>query len=433
MNRRQFLQQSGLAALAVPTFIPARVLGRDGATPPSEKLTIALIGCGGMGEADSSHQHKLGQSQFIAFCDVDKTRRDAKKAEFENLYSGEAGRSRHRGIATYNDFRELLARDDLDAVIIATPEHWHGIPVIEAAKMGKDIYCEKPLAFTVREGRAMVEAVRRYGSVLQTGSQQRSQGEFRHACELVRNGYIGAVHTIYVRVGGPSHNCRLPAEPTPEGMDWNLWIGQAPYRPFNHSIHPRNWRNYSDFAGGGTSDWGAHHFDIVQWALDMDNSGPVEFLPPGTDGHPCLGIRYACGTMVYHVFGPAENRVPWPSPPQGDSYGITFVGDKGWIEVDRAHIRAEPKRILHATIGETEQRLFRSPDHHLNWLDCIRSRQRPICDVEVGHRSATICRLANICHWTQQRFAWDPLHEQITDNPYAARWLDRARRAPWTI
>jgi predicted dehydrogenase len=390
---------------------------------------MGLIGCGAMGGSDAIHQHNTGQSQVIAFCDVDKPRREAKKVEYEKLYAKEAGRAGWKGIATYNDFRDLIARDDLDAVIIATPEHWHAIPVIEAAKAGKDLYCEKPLAFTVREGRAMVEAVRRYGRVLQTGSQQRSHGEFRRACELVRNGYIGKVHTVYVRIGGPSHDCDVPAEPVPAGLDWNFWVGPAPFREFHHSIHPGGWRSYREFAGGGTTDWGAHHFDIVQWALGMDESGPVEWIPSA----PCVSMRYANGAMVYHVFGKAVNEVKWPSPPEGDSNGITFIGDKGWIEVDRAHIRAEPASILTAHIGTLDAQLFRSPGHHQNWLDCIRSRKRPICDVEVGHRSATVCQLTNICHFTGQRFSWDPAREEITDNPVAARLLDYAKREPWRI
>lgn len=430
LSRRSFLKAS-LAASAAPLILPSRVLGADGGTSPNNRVTMGLIGCGAMGTADAIHFHNTKQVQLLAFCDVDRAKRDQKKADYEKLYAKEAQQSGWKGLATYNDFRELLARTDLDVVIVATPEHWHAIPVVAAAKAGKDIYCEKPLSYNVRDGQAMVAAVRANKRILQTGSQQRSHGDFFRAVEIVKAGLIGKVHTVYVRVGGPSKFQDAPEEPVPEGLDWDFWLGPAPKRAFNKRIHPGGWRSFREFAGGGTTDWGAHHFDIVQWALGMDGSGPVEYLPAGTDGHPCMGFRYASGTKVYHVFGGAEKKVEWPSPPEGDSNGITFIGDKGWVEVDRAHIRTQPESLLKEIVQLKGQAAFKRVGHHQNFLDCLKTRQDPICHIDVGYRSATVCHLANICHWTGQRFSWDPVKEAITDNPEAAKLLGREGREPW--
>ncbi len=421
LSRRSFLKTS-LAVAAAPLLVPPRVLGRGGATAPNSKVVMGTIGCGNQGRGDTSHFSSTGRVEFTAFCDPDTARREALKARY-------GARS---GAQTYNDFRELLARGDLDAVIIATPDHWHALPVIAAARAGLDIYCEKPLSLTIREARAMVNAVRQNGRVFQTGSQQRSGGEFRHACEIIRNGLIGNVREVFVRVGAPSRACDLPPEPVPAGVDWNLWLGPAPWRPFNSRIHP-GWRSWRDYAGGGTTDWGAHHFDIVQWAFGMDASGPVEVLPPDGKDRPCLALRYANGALVYHAHGDEAQKLHWPDEPEGDGYGITFIGEHGWVEVDRSHIRTFPDLLARWQPGPNDVRLEHSRSHPRNFLDCIGTRQRPICDVEVGCRSVTVCHLANIGHWLQQPFHWDPVREQIPDNPDAAFWLDRAKREPWAV
>jgi len=420
MNRRQFIKQATLYAF--PLLLPARVLGRGGALAPNSKIVMGTIGCGNQGGSDTAHFINTGQVEFTAFCDPDRARREKFKAKY----------SATGGAQAYNDFRELLARPDLDAVVIATPDHWHALTAIVAARAGKDIYCEKPLSLTIREARAMVTAVRQNHRVLQTGSQQRSHGEFRHACEIVRNGLLGKVHTVFVRVGAPSRECDLPPEPVPAGVDWNLWLGPAPWRPFNGHIHP-GWRSWRDYAGGGTTDWGAHHFDIVQWAFGMDASGPIEVLPPDGKERPCLALRYANGTLVYHAQGDGVPLLRWPAPPQGDGNGITFVGDRGWLEVDRSHLRTSPAHLARWQPGPNDIRLQRTAGHHLNLLECLRTRQRPICDVEIGCRSVTVCHLANLGHWLQQPIRWDPAAEQILGNPDAALWLDRPKREPWTL
>ena len=436
LSRRQFLRRAttGTAALtAAPLFVPGHVLGANGATPPNSRITMALIGCGSMGSSDATQHQHTGLVQFVAFCDVDKARRDKKKQEFEKLYAAKAGKEKFAGIEVCNDFRELIARRDIDAVDIAMPDHWHAIPVIAAAKAGKDIYGQKPLSLTIREARAMVNAVRENKRVFQTGSQQRSDRRFRLASELVRNGYIGKIKEVYVRVGGPSRPCDLPAEPTPDGLDWNFWLGQAPERPFNQRIHPRAWRAWREYAGGGTTDWGAHQFDIVQWGWGMDESGPVEVIPANDKDRPLLAVRYASGALVYHVFGPAGESVKWPSPPEGDKNGITFVGEKGWIEVDRAHLRTFPESLAEVQFKPGETRLYESKHHYQNFLDCVKSRQKPICDVEIGCRSVTVCHLINIGHWTGKSFRWDPVKEEIIGEADVAKWVDRERRAPWKI
>src|SRR5262249_40035023 len=283
---RQFVQ--GAAALAAaPLFVPASALGDDKKKAASARLTLGFIGMGTMNRGHLGHF--LGQKdvQVLAVCDVDTTRREAAKKTVEDRYAKDQKDGQYKGCAAYNDFRELLGRKDIDAVVIATPDHWHAIPCLEACKAGKDIYCEKPLTLTIAEAKKLIDAVRKYQRVFQTGSQQRSDREFRVACELVRNGRIGKVSKVIVDVGGPSQPCDLPAEKEEPGLDWARWLGPAPQRPYNSVLSPRgvhghfpNWRNYREYSGGMMTDWGAHHFDIAQWGLGMDGSGPVEIIPP---------------------------------------------------------------------------------------------------------------------------------------------------------
>lgn len=414
-TRRQFLK--GVAAAAagagVPTIIPAGARGADGRAAPSNRVAIGFVGMGNMG---SSHFRNLltnAQVQMVAACDVKSWIRDTAR-----------NRAAERGIAdlpVYNDFREMYARDDIDAVFLATPEHWHAIMTIQAAKAGKDIYCEKPLSHTVREADAMVAAVRRYGRVFQTGSQQRSNFRFRVACELVRNGYIGQVHTVHVGVGETSHEAFLPEEPVPEGLDWDLWQGPAPWRPYNAErvsgqYRGGGWRMIRDYSGGMMCDWGAHHFDIAQWGLGYDGSGPVEIHPPGRV-HRTLTYRYPNGVLMH----------------RGGADGILFVGTEGRIEVNRGFIRSWPEHIKDIRLKGGDLRLYRNSDHVGNWLECIRTRRRPICDVEIGASSVTVCHLGNIAEWLDRSLRWDGQKREIIGDAEAARWLDRPCRAPWSL
>jgi predicted dehydrogenase len=394
ITRRSFLTSAAAAGVAAPWFVRSSAFGAN------DRITTGIIGLGGPAGGGA------GGTQLLAVCDV----RDDK-----------LGRHRGRGgVKIYRDFRDLLARDDIDAVLIGTPDHWHAIPAILAARAGKDIYCEKPMSLTIREAREMVKAVRRYDVVFQTGSQQRSEygGKFRFACEMVRSGRIGQLKHVNVNVGGPSGPCNAPAQGNPKGVDWDRWLGQAPWRPFNWDVC-RRWRPYRDYAGGGMTDWGAHHFDIAQWALGMDESGPVEILPPNGKDVRWLTYLYANGVPVYH------NR--------GGGAGVVFYGTGGTIWVDRNKLRTDPPYVMQKPIGADEVHLYYSRSQKGNWLDCIRSRRRPICDVEVGCRSVTVCHLGNIAYWLKRPLKWDPAAEQFVGDEEANRWLDRPKREPWRV
>jgi len=393
LSRRRFVKGAVASAFGIPLLVSSKAFGAN------DQITSGVIGLGGPAKS-------AGGTRKIAVCDV-------RKDKLRN-YLGS------KDVAIYSDFRELLARDDIDVVFIGTPDHWHAIPSIEAAKAGKDIYCEKPMSLTIREARAMVTAVRRYGRIFQTGSQQRSSynGKFKFAVEMVRSGRIGEVKKIHVNVGGPSRPCGEPPEPTPDGVDWNMWLGPAPWRPFNKKILT-GWRAYRDYSGGGMTDWGAHHFDIVQWALDKDDSGPVEIIPPNGKNVRYLTYIYENGVEVSHrshKFG-----------------GIVFEGTKGEIRVSRGVLETEPASIMKKPIGPNEVHVYDSTreGHFGNFVRCVRTRQRPICDVEIGCRSVTVCHIGNIAYWLGRPLKWDPVREQFVGDEQANRWLSRTKRAPW--
>ncbi len=425
ISRRRFVRGVSVAAVAAPMIVPGTVLGNPGQTAPSRRITVGFIGTGKM--ANDYHLStllKLDDVQALAVCDVDTTRRKHAQQRVDQEYA-QAGRA--AGCAAYNDFRQVLARQDIDAVVIAAPDHWHAIPIIEACKAGKDVYCEKPLTLTIHEAKTVIEAVRKHQRVLQTGSQQRSSvfGQFRLACELIRSGRIGKVKTVHVGVGGPSVWCDLGEEPMEPGLDWDRWLGQAPLRPYNSVLSPRGvhnhfpqWRRYREYSGGGMTDMGAHHFDIAQWALDRDQSGPVEIIPPD-DPKATTGVkyRYADGVQMIH----------------GGPQGCTFEGTQGTLYIGRGVFKSNPPEIVAEPLGKNDVHLFRSPGHHRNWLDCIRSRRRPVADVEIGARSVTVCHLGNLAYWYRRRLRWDPAAWRFVGDAQANQWLDRPRRSPWEL
>ena len=427
--RRRFLQQTALAAIGAPLVVNSAVLGADGRTAPNDRINLGFIGVG-----KQAHGHLrtfLGRKevQVLAVCDVQQTKRQAAQEAVDERYGvrraqPSGGGQPYKGVAYYNDFRELLARGDIDAVVIGTPDHWHAIPVIQAAAAGMDIYCEKPLSLTIREARAMVNAVRRYGRVFQTGSQQRSDDKFRFACEMVRSGRIGQLKTIHVGIGGPSEDCYLPEEPVPEGVDWNMWLGPAPWRPYNSILCPPpsftgfpHWRSYRDYSGGGMTDWGAHHFDIAQWGMGTDDSGPVEIIPPDGNDVKQLTYRYASGVLMYH----------------GGANGVLFTGAEGKIEVNRGYLRTWPASMMRKPTGPDEVHLYRSSSHHSDWLRSIRTRQKPICDVEIGCRSVTVCHLGNLAYRLGRPLKWDPVKEEFLGDPEANGWRDNQKRGSWKV
>jgi predicted dehydrogenase len=422
LNRRRFLGVGG-AALAAPWFVPASARGAN------DRITLGFIGLGRMGEG---HVRRLvpghNDVQAVAVCDVHRKFRDRAASMIEEGYAERSGRSGYKGCDRYNDFRELVRREDIDAVLIAVPDHWHAIIASEAARHGKDIYCEKPLTLTIHEARELIRTVRRHDRVFQTGSQQRSSSRFRRACELVRNGYLGDLKTIHIGIGGTSEWCDLSAEPVPDGLDWDLWLGPAPERPFNPTLRPPHnetfprWRDYREFSGGSMTDWGAHHFDIAQWALGMDESGPVEVHPPSEAESGHLTYRYADGVEMYH-------HMPEDMP---SGNGVLFTGTEGKLFVNRSTLKSWPGSIAEQRIGPGDTALYRSPGHHRDWLDCIRERRRPICDVSVGAHSVTVCHVGNLCYWLDRSLKWDPAAWRFEADATANRMRHRARREPWT-
>jgi predicted dehydrogenase len=433
MNRRDFVKASIVAG--VPLIVPRSALGDDKKAAASERLNIGFIGMGTMNRGHLGHFLGQNEVQVVAVCDVDTTRRENAKMTVEKRYADKMKSGEYKGCAAYNDFQELIGRKDIDAVCIATPDHWHAIPCLEACKAKKDIYCEKPLTLTIREAKALIDAVRKYERVFQTGSQQRSSNEFRTACELVRNGKIGKLKTVYVDVGDPSRPCDLPEEKLEEGLDWDRWLGPAPKRPYNSVLSPRgvhqgfpNWRNYREYSGGMMTDWGAHHFDIAQWGLGMDDSGPSEINPP-EDPKAKRGLKYLYANGVEVIHG----QTPFEYEPGKKGHGVTFVGSDGKIFVDRGFLRSDPAEILKVQLGEKDIKLYKSPGHQRDWLNCIKSRQKPICDVEIGARSVTVCHLGNLAYWNHKKLKWDAKEWKFIGDEEANKWLDRERRDPYQL
>ncbi len=431
MTRRQFV--GGAAALAAaPLIVPSTALGDKDKAAASDRLALGFIGMGTMNRGHLGHF--LGQKdvQVLAVCDVDTTRRDHAKKTADDFYAKQKKDGKAGDVAACNDFRELIARKDIDAVVIATPDHWHAIPVLEACKAGKDVYCEKPLTLTIREAKLLIDGVRKHKRVLQTGSQQRSENGFRRACELVRSGRIGKLKEVYVNVGPPSRPCDLREEKAEPGLDWDRWLGPAPLRPYNSILSPRgvhknfpDWRQYREYSGGMMTDWGAHHFDIAQWGLGMDESGPVEIIPPD-DPRATKGVRfvYDNGVVVLH----AEEYEPGKKV-----NGVAFIGSDGKVFVNRGFLKTEPAELKDAKPDGRDVHLYKSPGQQRDWLECVRSRNRPICDVEVGARSVTVCHLGNLAYWNRRKLRWGPQEWQFVGGAGDNKWLDRERRDPWQL
>ena len=427
LTRRGFLGRAAGAFGAVaagPYVLTSGALGAPGRPGANDRIGLGFIGIGNMGGGHLGGLAGNKDFQILAISDVKAPRAQWGKDLVEKRYAGDKSRAafrgaRYKGCDLYNDFRDLLARDDIDAVLAAPPDHWHATVAVLAMRAGKDVYSEKPLSLTIREGRQMVDAARRHGRVFQTGSQQRSSGNFRQACELVRSGYIGDLKQVNVGIGGPSSDRYYPPQPIPEGVDWDRWLGPSPWHPYNAERISGNygggWRLVRDTSGGMMTDWGAHHFDIAQWGLGMDGSGPVEVIPPNLSETKRLTYVYANGVPMIH----------------GGANGVLFTGTKGKVEVNRGHLRTWPESLKSVQLRPDDVHLYRSPGHQQDWLNCIRNRRRPICDVAIGHSSVTVCHLGNIAWWLGQSFRWDPKAEQITNNPQAARWLDRPKREPY--
>jgi len=358
--------------------------------------------------------------QVLAVCDVWRNRRERARQRVNQHYSNKLGKGNYKACEAYSDFRKVLARDDIDAVLIATPVHWHALMSVMAAKAGKDVYCEKPVSLTIREGRAMADGVRRYGRVFQAGTQQRSEygGKFRVACELVRSGRIGELKCVYACLGGGgfSDGGRPSGRsvPVPDGFDWDLFLGPAPWRPYEGGAG-------AHMFGWGSINWGQHHYDIVQWGLGADRTGPIEIY--WEDGK--LAYRYGSGVVVYGCSYPGETV--------GRTGGACFVGTRGRIAVDRGALVSHPPEIAEQPLGPDDVHLYKSNSHSGNFLECVRTRKRPICDVETGHRAMSVLLLGGIATLLKRPLKWDPQRERFVNDPQADRMLSVAKREPWRI
>ena len=423
LSRRSFLKGAASSvAFAFPAIVPASALGAGGTTAPSERITMGIIGTGGQGTGNMNGFLRWKEVRVAAVCDVDKAHRDEAKTIVDKRYG-------NSDCAAYNDFREVTRRDDIDAVAVATPDHWHVIPAIDAARHGKDMYVEKPLTLTIEEGRALSDAVKKHGRILQTGSQQRSGDTFWKACMLARNGRLGAIHAVSVGIPGNNRECgpTWQPEPVPEGFDYDFWLGPAPWAEYHPLRCHYTFRFILDYSGGQVTNFGAHHLDIAQWSLDMDDSGPVEVS--GNGEFPESGL-FTTATKVYFECTYA-NGVRLVCKTHGPS--IQIEGSEGSVRAGRKSVSSEPASLLEEDFGTFETQLYRSRDHKKNFLECVKSRKQPICPAEVGHRSATVCHLGNIAMRLGRTVKWDPQAEVFQGDDEANALIGRPARDPWTL
>ena len=425
-TRREFLKHTltlAGAAIAFPTIVPSSVFGQNA---PSNRINIGFIG---MGLIVGGHQsHALGRDdvQVLAVCDVNEQKRELAKTSIDNAYAKKTNAGSYKGCEAYNEFEKLIDRKDIDAVFVTTPDHWHAPISAMAMRHGKDVYCQKPMTLTIQEGKIIRDLQKQYGAVFQVGSQQRSERAFRKACEIVRNGWIGKVHTINTNLGEFPPPQTLPEQPIPDGFDYDRWLGSTPWYPYNEARVKGNygggWRCFWDYGSRKNGDWGAHHFDIIQWALGMDASGPVQFIPKGYEGNEWQTHIYADGTKVHRVDKVKNGQM------------IQFIGDKGEVLVSRGdRLETTPVELKDRPLSASDIHLYEvSHGHEDNWIQCIKTRKITICPAEVGHRTATICHCSGIAERLGRPIKWDPAKEEILGDAEAARWMDRPRRAPYT-
>jgi hypothetical protein len=399
-TRREFLKRASLAA-AAPYVISASALGQDERPPASERIVMAGIGLGNQGGGDMRVFLRRPEVQYVAVCDVKQSIRDRTKDQVNKRYG-------NTDCAVYKDFREVLARKDIDAVHIATPDHWHAIITIEACRNGKDVYCQKPESLTIREGRAMVQAARRYGRVVSGGSQRvlDDHGKLAQECW---NGEHGTIKEIFVQCGPPSTLCYLPGKPVDGDVDWDMWLGPAPWAPYHpyrigssYSIDGTSWRSWSDYSGGGMTDWGAHRFGGAMFAANVADQGPVEIIPPDGKDIKYLTYKFANGLLMYRAPDKKE--------------GLSVVGTPGET------LPPKPMPKYKGTGGI-----------YGDFLYCVGTREKPFRDIEFAHRTATVCHLGTIAYNLNRPLKWDPVKEVFPGDEEANRFLDRAKREPWQV
>ncbi len=434
LTRRTFLKSGTAATLTAalfPTIIPSKALGRDGHIAPSNRITLASIGLGGQGRHNTNALMHLPEVQVLALCDVDREHLDLAAGQVREFYTAQNDNSSYSGCDLYGDFREVLARCDIDAVMLAPPDHWHPAMSIAAAKAGKDIYCEKPLANSIPEGRKVVEAVQRYGRVFQTGSHERSRDNARFACELVRNGRIGKLHTIRVNLPVDHGNIlEYDPMPVPEWFDYNMWLGPAPLAPYTEKRCHFHFRYILDYSGGEMTDRGAHVIDLAQLGNNTDYTGPVAIKASGF--FPSEGLYNTAISYRFELeYANGVRLLGSSSGPRG----VGFEGDSGkvFIHVHGGNLEAEPVSLLREVIGHDEEHLGRSRGHHIDFIEAVKSRRITKAPAEVGHRSATICHMVNIAMKLDRPLQWDPDNEQFINDDEANRFMVPSVRAPWQV
>lgn len=458
-SRRNFIKSTGKGALAAsfaatgfPTIVPASVLGKNA---PSNKINIGQIGFGRIAMThDLPETLKNDIARVIAVADVDSNRGLQGKKWIEGVYEKKTGKANYIDVSVYDDYKEMIQRKDLDAVIISTPDHWHAQPAMEAALAGKDIYLQKPTSLTIEEGRMLSDTVHRTGAIFQMGSQQRSQNpwpQFKRACELVRNGRIGKVKKIFIGLPGDPAGGTATEMPIPKNLNYEMWLGSTPWVPYTlDRVHSQNditsrpgWLRCEQFGAGMITGWGAHHLDIAHWGMGKEYSGPIEV--EATASFPTEGLWTVHGD--FHVKAKYDNDVIMEV--SGDyPNGVRFEGTEGWIFVARGNVgvtasdpvpggkaseafKASDQKILTSEIGPDEIHLYESEEQHKNWLDCIVSREQPIAPVEVAHRSCSACLVSHIAMKLPRKLYWDPVKEKFKNDDEANAMLSRPQRYPY--
>jgi len=439
LSRRRFIGQTtslALAAAGFPYVVRPAALGKTGSVAASERITVGCVGVGPQGTGVMRNFLAQNDCRVVAICDLKKPRRDEVSAIVNKHYG-------NNDCAVYTDFREIIARDDIDVILAAPNDHWHVLVALEAARAGKDIYLEKPMGLSLAEDQALRTACHRYGTIFQFGTQQRSSHNFRFACELVRNERIGKLHTINVWSPGSSAGGSRRPVPAPDWIDYDMWLGPAPYHPHTPDrVSNQWWWFISDYALGFIAGWGVHPLDIALWGGGDQVTGPVEIAGKGVWPDPegvCdtalnwdITCKYDNGVMMNYTGDPYPEK--WKQRyGRTTSHGTAFEGSEGWVHVDRSGINAHPKELLDAEWGPNDIRLYQSTNHARNLLDCVKTRKETICPIDVAVQADILCHISDIAIRLEERLRWDPAKERFVNNDGANRRLVRAMRSPWQL
>ncbi|MHC4544511.1 MAG: Gfo/Idh/MocA family protein [Planctomycetota bacterium] len=432
INRRSLLKKAvgvSIAAVGFPYVVASSALGKAGSVAASNRIVMGCIGVGGQGTGNMRGFLGKADVRVVAICDVIENRRQKAKGIVDRRYGD-------KGCAAYNDFRDVLARKDIDAVVIVTQDHWHAVIAVAAARAGKDMYCEKPLGVSVVEGQAIRDAMRRYGRVFQTGTQQRSDRKFRFACELARNGYVGKIHTVKVAAPGPEYKRTYHKPPreeqVPAGLDYDMYIGPSPMKPYNGGrLAWPDWYLIWDYCAGFSVNWGVHHLDIANWGCPAVADEPFELKCKGS--HRDDGLTDNINDWQAEFNYISGLRMSFSDTGNPNKQGCRFEGDKGWVHVNRAGIWAEPASLLKVKIKPDEVNLYESANHHADFIKSVRTRSDPVSPVEAGHKASCLGLITDIAARVKRKVKWDPGKEEFSDDLEANRFLSRPMRSPWHL